>query len=71
MTSKNQKYWYAVKVKNYIKENGNCFIRNNKIFRKKLDLNRTQLTYALHYLKKTGFLEPWNHKVYQITRNSN
>ena len=71
MTSKNQKYWYAVKVKNYMNENGNYFIRNNDKFRKKLGLNKTQLMYALHYLNKTGFLEPWNDKVYQITRNSN
>ena len=67
MTSKNQKYWHAVQVKKYMKKNGNYFIRNNKIFRKKLGMNQAQLTHALHYLNKTGFLEPWNKKIYQIT----
>lgn len=70
MTITNQKYWYAVKVKNYMKKNGSYYIRNNEIFRKKLHMSTKQLSFALQYLKKNGFLEPWSNKVYQITRNS-
>ena len=65
MTSKNQKYWHAEKIKKYMKENGNYFIRNNERFREKLKMNKKQLACALKYLEKTGFLEPWNNKVYQ------
>ena len=71
MTSTNQKYWYAVKVKNYMKKNGNYYIRNNERVRQQLEMNKAQLTFALKYLKKTGFLELWNKKVYQISSNSN
>lgn len=50
-----------------MKENDNYFIRNNERFREKLKMNKKQLACALKYLEKTGFLEPWNNKVYQIS----
>jgi hypothetical protein len=65
MTCKNQIYWYGEKIKKHMKENGNNYIRNNGTFRKKLEMNKKQLSFALKYLEKTGFLEPWSNKVYQ------
>jgi hypothetical protein len=70
MITTNQKYCYAEQVKNYMKKNGNYFIRNNERVRNKLEMNKKQLTYAIQYLKKIGFLEPWSNKVYKITRKS-
>ncbi len=70
MTATNQKYWYAEQVKNYLNKNGNYYIRNNERMRKQLEMNKKQLTYAIQYLKKIGFLEPWSNKVYKITRKS-
>ena len=70
MTTTNQKYCYAVQVKKYMKKNGNYFIKNNERVRNQLEMNKKQLTYAIQYLKKIGFLEPWSNKVYKITRKS-
>lgn len=70
MATTNKKYWYAVQVKNHMEKNGNYFIRNNERVRKQLKMNKKQLTYAIQYLKKIGFLEPWSNKVYKIMRNS-
>ena len=71
MKSQKQTNNNAKQVKKFMKENHLYFIRNNEKVRKQLGINRKQLAYALQYLKKIGFLEPWNDKVYQITRNSN
>ena len=62
-----QKDIYAKQVKKFMKQKDVRFIRNNERFRTKLKLNRTQLSYAIRYLEKTGFLESWNDKVYQIS----
>jgi len=56
-------------IKKYMKEHNLRFIRNNEKYRKKLGMNRKQLYYAIQYLNKTGFLEPWNRKIYQITHS--
>ena len=62
-----QKDIYAEQVKRFMKQKDVRFIRNNERFRTKLKLNRKQLSYAIRYLEKTGFLESWNDKVYQIS----
>jgi hypothetical protein len=59
----------AKQVKRLMKEQQYFFIRNNEKFRKQLGMNQAQLSYILKYLNKIGFLEPWNHKVYQITHS--
>lgn len=60
-----QKNTYGRQVKKFMKQNDLHFIRNNEKFRTKLNMNRKQLTYAIRYLEKTGFLKSWNSKVYQ------
>ena len=60
---------FAEQVKDYMIKNGLYFIRNNERIRKKLGLNHKELAWALQYLNKTGFLEPWNKKIYQISHN--
>lgn len=67
MMIQKQKDIYAKQVKKFMKQNEVHFIRNNERFRTKLKLNRKQLSYAIRYLEKTGFLESWNDKVYQIS----
>jgi hypothetical protein len=62
-----QKDIYAETVKSFMKQKDVRFIRNNERFRTKLKLNRKQLSYAIRYLEKTGFLKSWNDKVYQIS----
>jgi hypothetical protein len=52
-----------------MKEQKYFFIRNNKKFRKQLEMNQMQLSFTLKYLNNTGFLKPWSHKVYQIMHN--
>jgi hypothetical protein len=69
MKNINQKYRYAVHVKNYMKNNGNYFIKNNERTRKQLNMNKKQLTYAINYLKKTGYLKSWSKKVYKLEKN--
>jgi hypothetical protein len=56
-------------VKKFMKKNDLYFIRNNEKIRKKLKMNQIELTYAIRYLNKKGFLEPWNDKVYQVSHN--
>jgi len=58
---------YAKQVKEFMKQNDVYFIRNNERFRTKLNMNRRQLSYAIRYLEKIGFLVSWNEKVYQIS----
>ena len=58
---------FAKQVKDFMKQNSVYFIRNNERFRTKLKMNRRQLSYAIRYLEKIGFLVPWNEKVYQIS----
>jgi uncharacterized protein (DUF1330 family) len=62
---------YAREVKKFMKQHRLNFIRNNERVRNKLGLNRKQLSYTLQYLNKTGFLQPWNHKIYQKANNQN
>jgi hypothetical protein len=69
MVATNQKYWHAVQVKNYMKKNGNYYIRNSERVRKQLEMNKRQLSHAIQYLKKIGFLEPWNNRIYKIKHN--
>lgn len=71
MKSQKQINNYAKQVKKFMKENHLYFIRNNERFRRQLGLNRSQLSYAFKSLKETGFLEPWNGKVYQIANSVN
>ena len=59
----------AEQIKKYMKEHHLHFIRNNKRYRNKFEMNLHQLSDVLKYLNKIGFLEPWNHKVYQITHS--
>ncbi len=59
----------AKQVKKFMKQNEVHFIRNNERFRTKLKMNQKQLSYAIRYLEKTGFLESWNDKVYQISHD--
>ena len=56
----------AKEVKKYIKQHNLRFIRNNERYREKLGMNQRQLYYIFHYLSETGYLEPWNKKIYQI-----
>ncbi len=56
---------FAKQVKDFMKQNSVYFIRNNERFRTKLKMNRRQLSYAIRYLEKIGFLVSWNEKVYQ------
>jgi len=58
---------FAKQVKDFMKQNSVYFIRNNERFRNKLKMNRRQLSYAIRYLEKIGFLVSWNEKVYQIS----
>jgi hypothetical protein len=58
---------FAKQVKDFMKQNSVYFIRNNERFRTKLKMNRRQLSYAIRYLEKIGFLVSWNEKVYQIS----
>lgn len=69
MMIQKQKDIYAKQVKKFMKQKDVRFIRNNERFRTKLKLNRKQLSYAIRYLEKTGFLESWNDKVYQISHS--
>lgn len=62
-----QKEHFAKQVKDFMKQNSVYFIRNNERFRTKLNMNRRQLSYAIRYLEKIGFLVSWNEKVYQIS----
>jgi len=56
-------------VKRLMKEQKYFFIRNNEKFRKQLEMNHIQLSDALKFLIKTGFLKPWSRKIYQIMHN--
>jgi hypothetical protein len=56
-------------VKRFMKQNAVYFIRNNERFRTKLEMNRRQLSYAIRYLEKTGFLKSWSDKVFQISHS--
>ena len=67
MEVQKQKEIFAKQVKQFMKENDVYFIRNNERFRTKLKMNRRQLSYAIRYLEKIGFLVSWNEKVYQIS----
>ena len=69
MMIQKQKDIYAKQVKKFMKQKDVRFIRNNERFRTKLKLNQKQLSYAIRYLEKTGFLESWNDKVYQISHD--
>ena len=62
-----QKDIYGKQVKKFMKQNDLHFIRNNERFRTKLKMNRKQLSYAIRYLEKIGFLKSWNNKVYQTS----
>ena len=57
---------WAKEVKKFIIQNDLHFIRNNKIYRKKLKMNKKRLSIAFRHLEKTGYLKPWNKKIYQI-----
>ena len=67
MSAETQKEFFAKQVKDFMKQNSVYFIRNNERFRTKLKMNRRQLSYAIRYLEKIGFLVSWNEKVYQIS----
>jgi hypothetical protein len=67
MIVQKQKEIYAKQLKEFMKQNEVYFIRNNERFRTKLKMNRRQLSYAIRYLEKIGFLISWNDKVYQIS----
>ena len=67
MSAETQKELFAKQVKAFMKQNSVYFIRNNERFRSKLNMNRRQLSYAIRYLEKIGFLVSWNEKVYQIS----
>jgi len=67
MSAETQKEFFAKQVKTFMKQNSVYFIRNNERFRTKLKMNRRQLSYAIRYLEKIGFLVSWNEKVYQIS----
>ena len=56
----------AKQVKKLMREQQYFFIKNNEKFRKQLGMNQRQLSFTIHYLNKTGFLEQWNKKIYQI-----
>ena len=60
---------FAEQVKDYMIKNGLYFIRNNERVRKRLNMNHKELSCAVQYLYKTGFLVPWNKKIYQISHN--
>jgi hypothetical protein len=67
MTIETKNEIFAKQVKDFMKQNSVYFIRNNERFRTKLRMNRRQLSYAIRYLEKIGFLVSWNEKVYQIS----
>jgi hypothetical protein len=67
MTADTKNEIFAKQVKDFMKQNSVYFIRNNERFRNKLKMNRRQLSYAIRYLEKIGFLVSWNEKVYQIS----
>jgi hypothetical protein len=67
MTVETNNEIFAKQVKDFMKQNSVYFIRNNERFRTKLKMNRRQLSYAIRYLEKIGFLVSWNEKVYQIS----
>lgn len=69
MPSEKQIKNQSKQVKRLMKEQHYFFIRNNEKFRKKLEMNRRQLSFTLNYLNRTGFLKPWSHKIYQIMHN--
>ena len=71
MNNQKQINTYAKEVKKYMRQHRLNFIRNNERVRNKLGMNRKQLSYTLQYLNKTGFLEPWNHKIYQKAHSQN
>jgi hypothetical protein len=60
---------YAKQVKKFMLHNNIHFIRNNEKFRTELNMNRRQLSYAIRYLQKNGFLKSWNDKVYKLDHN--
>ena len=70
MPSQRQIINLAKQVKRLMKEQQYFFIRNNEKFRNQLGMNQIQLSYALKYLNKNGYLIPWNHKIYQIKNNN-
>jgi len=61
----------AKQVKKYMKQHNHYFIRNNERYRKELGINQHRLSDVLKYLNKIGFLESWNHKIYQIKHKNN
>jgi ABC-type Zn2+ transport system substrate-binding protein/surface adhesin len=69
MPSQKQIKNQSKQVKRLMKEQQYFYIKNNEKFRKQLEMNQTQLTHTLKYLNKTGFLKPWNRKIYQIMHN--
>jgi hypothetical protein len=69
MLNQEKKEIYAQQVKKFMKKNDVHFIRNNERIRKKLRMNQIELAYALRYLDKIGFLEPWSDKVYEVSHN--
>ena len=69
MSNQKQIIDQAEQVKKYMKEHHLHFIRNNERYRQELEMNWRQFSNVLKYLNKIGFLEPWNHKVYQIRHN--
>ena len=69
MPSEKQIKNQSKQVKRLMKEQNYFFIRNNEKFRKKLEMNRRQLSFTLNYLNRTGFLKPWSRKIYQIMHN--
>jgi hypothetical protein len=71
MEGQKQEYICANEVKNFIKQNDLSFIRNNNRIRKRLNMNKRQLSIAIRHLEKTGYLKPWNKKVFKISNNSN
>jgi len=69
MPSEKQIKNQSKQVKKLMKEQHYFFIRNNEKFRKKLEMNRRQLSFTINYLNRTGFLKPWSRKIYQIMHN--
>ena len=66
MTNQKQIKNQSEQVKRLMKEKQYFFIKNNEKFRNQLEMNQIQLSYALKYLNKTGFLKPRGRKIYQI-----
>ena len=56
---------HAKEIEKFIKQNNLHFIRNNERFRTKLKMNKKQLSLAIRHLERTGYLKPWNKKIYQ------